>query len=310
MNKDRQTGVDPSDVLAAIGFSGQTSVEPVLGGADAAIWRVVRGEEHYALRLLRSDQPNQAQRETASMTAATAASVPVPHVIATGTWQDRPVLLLTWSPGDSLRQVLSERPLALRRSHALGVEFGRAQAAIHAIVPSAELCAGGKRWEDWAGPDEDLQACLAGLQQRPTRLLHLDYHPLNVLVANGKVTAILDWANARPGDPRADLARTLSILRLISLPDGLTGAIARIQRRTFEAGWWHGYQEAAGPVDDLAPFCWWAGLVMVRDLAPRVGRPDLPWLTHEFLARVRSWTATWSAKANAESRVVETQHEP
>jgi hypothetical protein len=144
-----------------------------------------------------------------------------------------------------------------------------------------------------------LQEYLSELHQHPATLLHLDYHPLNVLIANGKVTAILDWANAGVGNPRADLARTLSILRLIPFPGGLAGAIARMQRRTFEAGWWRGYQEVAGPIDGLAPFCWWAGLVMERDLAPRVGRPDLPWLTSDFLARVRSWTADWSAQTKA-----------
>jgi aminoglycoside phosphotransferase (APT) family kinase protein len=290
--------VDPVEVLESLGFSGQTSISRVLGGADAAIWRVARGPDSYALRLLRPDQADQARRETASMNAATAARIPVPRVIATGAWQGRPALLLTWSPGDTLRQVLSEHPIAFRRSRALGVEFGRAQAAIHAIAPPAESCAHERRWEDWAGPDTELQKYLAELRQHPpaSALLHLDYHPLNILIANGKVTAILDWANAGVGDPRADLARTLSIIRLIPFPRGITGAIANIQRRTFEAGWLHGYQEVAGPINGLAPFCWWAGLVMEHDLAPRVGRPDLPWLTPAFLARVRSWTAEWSAQ--------------
>jgi aminoglycoside phosphotransferase (APT) family kinase protein len=301
--------VDPVDVLEALGFSGQTSIASVSGGADAAIWRVTRGEEDYALRVLRSDQADQARRESVTMTAAKAAGIPVPRVIATGTWQDRPALLLKWSPGDALRQVLSEHPVAFRRSRALGVEFGRAQAAIHAISPPAELSASERRWEDWAGQDVDLQACLAGLRPQPAAMLHLDYHPLNVLVANGKVTAILDWANSRAGDPRADIARTFSILRLIPRQPGLSGAFERVQRRAFERGWLRGYQEVAGPIDNLAPFCWWAGLVMERDLAPRLGQPDLPWLTPDFLARVRSWTATWSAQAKSEPRLVEAEHE-
>jgi aminoglycoside phosphotransferase (APT) family kinase protein len=170
---------------------------------------------------------------------------------------------------------------------------------IHSNESPDELCALATPWEDWAGPDEELQAYLPRQGQRPAALLHLDYHPLNVLSANGQITAVLDWANARRGDPRADIARTLSILRLIPLPSGLTGAIARVQRRAFERGWWRGYQGVAGQIDNLAPFCWWAGLVMERDLAPRLGRPDLPWLTSNFLTSVRNWTADWSAKSKA-----------
>jgi aminoglycoside phosphotransferase (APT) family kinase protein len=289
--------VDPVEVLAVLGFSEHSSIVPVTGGADAAIWQVVCGTEHYALRVLRPDQSTQAQREASTMTVAAAGGVPVPRVVTTGTWRDRPALLLTWSLGDSLSKVLKEHPLAWRRSHNLGVEFGRVQATIHAIPLPSETCFHERAWEDWAGPDPDLQTCLVGLQRRPAVLLHLDYHPLNVLTANGKVSAVLDWANATVGDSRADLARTLSILRLAPLPTGLTGAVARIQLRSFEAGWRHGYEEEAGPMDSLAPFCWWAGLVMERDLSPRLGRLDLPWLTSDFFDRVRAWTAAWREKS-------------
>src|SRR5438132_39917 len=41
-------------------------------------------------------------------------------------------------------------------------------------------------------------------------LLHLDYHLLNVMTDRSRVTGVLDWTNARAGDPRADLARTFT----------------------------------------------------------------------------------------------------
>jgi aminoglycoside phosphotransferase (APT) family kinase protein len=299
MMSNTAEAVDPVEVLAVLGFSEHSSILPVTGGADAAIWHVVCGAEHFALRVLRPEQTVQAQREALAMTLATSGGVLVPRVVTTSTWRDRPAMLLTWSSGDSLAKVIKEHPLAWRRSKKLGTEFGRAQAAIHALSLPSETCFHGHAWEDWAGPNPDLQTCLAGLQRRPAALLHLDYHPLNVLTANWKVSAVLDWANATMGDPRADLARTLSILQLAPLPTGLTGSVARIQLRAFEAGWRRGYEEAAGPIDDLAPFCWWAGLVMERDLSPRLGRPDLPWLTPDFFDRVRAWTANWRAKSMA-----------
>jgi aminoglycoside phosphotransferase (APT) family kinase protein len=295
---DAPDAPDPVAVLAAVGLPKASHVEPVRGGADAVIWRVELAGRPYALRLLRSDQAGQARREVAALATAAATGLPVPPVVAAGSWQDRPVLVLAWISGQPLRDVLAERPLNLRRVRVLGVAFGRAQAAIHALPPPADLRAHPVPWEAWAGPDPALRACLAALPMRPPALVHLDYHPSNVLVAGEQVTAVLDWANARAGDPRADVARTLSILRLAPLAAGGAGVSAWVARRAFETGWRRGYRQAMGPVGELAPFCWWAGLVMERDLAPRLGRVDLPWLTPAFLDRVRQWTAVWRARAS------------
>jgi aminoglycoside phosphotransferase (APT) family kinase protein len=128
-------------------------------------------------------------------------------------------------------------------------------------------------------------------------LLHLDLHPMNVLAQGRQVTAVLDWANARSGDPRADLARTASIFRFARLPGGTPVPLTHAVRRTLEAGWRHGYREAAGPIRGMAPFYAWAATAMVHDLSPRLGRRDLPWLTPAFLERVRAWGATWREHA-------------
>ena len=45
-------------------------------------------------------------------------------------------------------------------------------------------------------------------QGRPS-ILHLDYNPYNVAVEGDRISGLLDWTNARIGDPRADLARDL-----------------------------------------------------------------------------------------------------
>ncbi len=55
----------------------------------------------------------------------------------------------------------------------------------------------------------------------------------------------------------------------------------------FIAGWLMAYQASAAPVDDLSPFMAWAITLMVRELRPRLGRPDLPWLTADLLDRLR-----------------------
>lgn len=58
---------------------------------------------------------------------------------------------------------------------------------------------------------------LRGLADMPdgNHVLHGDLHPLNIIVDGDKYTAI-DWMTATRGDPAADIARTLFILRYSS----------------------------------------------------------------------------------------------
>ena len=53
----------------------------------------------------------------------------------------------------------------------------------------------------------------------------------------------------------------------------------------------------AGPVTGLAPFYAWAEAVMRHDMAPRIWRTDLPWLTPALLAGIRRWGDGWRAAA-------------
>ncbi|TKA08835.1 phosphotransferase [Actinacidiphila oryziradicis] len=64
------------------------------------------------------------------------------------------------------------------------------------------------------------------------RLLHLDLHPENVIVtANGPV--VIDWRNAAAGDPAADTALTVVILRGAQPPGPLGRTILRALLRGF-----------------------------------------------------------------------------
>jgi aminoglycoside phosphotransferase (APT) family kinase protein len=288
-----QKSSNPTAVLAALGLVGPSRIAPVTGGADATVWRVGYGAADYALRLLRADQAAMARREAVVMAAAAEAGIPVPRVLAKGSWDNRPALLLSWMPGRLLRHELERRPW---RAWTLGVEFGRVQAAIHAVPVPAALRPHPVSWIEWAEPEAALRDRLRRSSDGEV-LLHLDYHPANVLVEGGRVSAVLDWANARAGDRRADLARTAAILRFAPLTER-PSPVAAIARRAFIAGWRLGYRGMAGRVTGMAPFYAWAAAVMRHDLAPRVGRTDLPWLTPALLADIRRWGDGWRASAN------------
>ena len=104
-----------------------------------------------------------------------------------------------------------------------------------------------------------------------------------------RVTGVLDWTNARAGDPRADAARTITILRVDVTRRGVSLVLERGVRSLFERGWRHGYAQAAGPLGDLTLFYAWAGAVMGRDLAYKRGPREL--------ARIHHWTAIWKERA-------------
>ncbi|HEU5100364.1 MAG TPA: phosphotransferase [Roseiflexaceae bacterium] len=282
-----QHELDPQAILAALGITGAVEATPVSGGFDTAIWRVDHDRQRYALRVFRAEQAETARREIAAMRAALAGGLPVPAIHAAGGWRERPVLLLGWCDGEPLLGRLQRQPWQLWR---LGLAFGRTQAAIHAIAPAPDRALPTDDWIGWAGAEQEaLRERLIAVAGRARQLLHLDYHPLNVMTDGRRVTAVLDWANARVGDPRADVARSHTILAID--PHWPRGPHIGLFRWIVARAWRHGYEQAAGRLGDMALFYAWAGAVMQRDLAPRAGRDGVS------LDRVRRWTDAWKRRA-------------
>jgi aminoglycoside phosphotransferase (APT) family kinase protein len=123
------------------------------------------------------------------------------------------------------------------------------QARIHAVRAPALGSASDADWIAWAGPDEPgLQAILRRTASKNCTLLHLDYHPLNVLTDGTQITAVLDWANARSGDARADVARTYTILAVQPLGPGRQPLALGALRHLLARSWRRGYEEVAGPL--------------------------------------------------------------
>jgi aminoglycoside phosphotransferase (APT) family kinase protein len=286
--------LNPAAILAALRITNTTAITPVHGGADTTLWRVEHGPTTYALRVFRRDQVATYHRELMAMGLAHHAHLPVPTVHATAVWQGRPALLLSWCPGSPFGQTLQQHPW---RVWSLARAFGRMQAHIHAVHAPTLATQPSAEWIAWAGPDEPrLQATLRRTASKEAALLHLDYHPLNVLTDGTQITAVLDWANARGGDPRADVARTYTILVVEPYGPGRQALALGMLRRLLAWSWRRGYEEVAGPLQEMAPFYAWAGAVMVRDLAPRVTDPQSWWQPHH-LEQIRGWTRRWKQHA-------------
>jgi aminoglycoside phosphotransferase (APT) family kinase protein len=256
-------------------------IERATGGAATSVWRVEVGARRYALRVFQAHQRHVLDRELVAMAAARRGGVPVPRVHAVGTYDERPALLLEWCNGQPLVESLTRRP---RNVFRLGVAFGEWHRSVHGVAAPTDLRG---TWIDWPSAAEpSLAAQLRTLDLRVDRLLHLDFHLLNVLADDFTPTAILDWTNAHAGDPRADVARTATILRL--MPRVLKqSATARLGSLLFELAWRRGYG-AFG--EDMAPFYAWAGGAMLSDLAGRFP-PDA-------LEPVQRWTRGWRQRSH------------
>ncbi len=284
---------DARSVLVELGVAHPSGLSAVSGGWDTDIWRVQADGQTYALRVFRPEQLRTWRRETVALRAAAEHGVAVPALHGATVWRDRPALLLGWCGGTTVLARARARPHA---TYGLGVAMGRTHAHIHRVPAPAALGAGSPAWLDRLQGEAALRARLRALAPAEGSLLHLDYHPLNVMCDAGGVTGVLDWANAGAGDPRADLARTVSILRLSTAPPGTNPLLDWAGRALLELGWRAGYRQVSGWPTNMAPFYAWAGAWMAQDLAPKLGRPGV-WLRPDDLERMRRWAGAWKRRA-------------
>lgn len=288
--------IDPRQALASLGYPDVSEPRRVRGGWDTFLWRFATpdGREH-SLRVYPQPQGERvAWREQIALDACDGAGLPAPRVEASGQVEGLPALVLSWCPGRPLLSYVEQTPWAIWR---LGRLFGRTQARVHAVAPPPQLAASPDDWLRRVPPRYSHLAEHArslGLHRRS--LLHMDFHPLN-LVSDGRVvTGILDWANAAAGDPRADMARTEITILAAPIPPGPLRPFLNLLRGLLLRAWRSGYQELAGPMPDFGPLRAWAAATLLAEVELVVGRPHV-WGTEDDLGRLRRLIESWSGQA-------------
>lgn len=271
--------VDANDVLAALGLPPASDLR-VMPGAEATVWRAVVDGVPLAVRLHRIDSTT-VERELVALRVARTAGVPVPEVVATGTWHDRHVAVTSWCDGETVGELL--RTTTGDEHSDVAHRFGHAQAILHSTELShldlVELRAVGR-----AVPD-------VGIPGSST-LLHLDFHPFNVLDDGSRVTGIVDWANASVGDRRFDIARTRGLFGLAGVFAPELAARAERAADHVAERWAEGYSSVLPMPDDdeLAPFFVAAAATMAADWAPRTRSGEVD---GTILAAIERWGARW-----------------
>jgi aminoglycoside phosphotransferase (APT) family kinase protein len=290
-------GIDPRAVLHSLGYGEVEALEPVLGGWETSLWRFATSDGRlHALRVYPGPQHARGTRnEEAALRACMVAGVPAPAVEVTGQWEGRPTLVLSWCPGRTCLAAMLRRPWSMWR---IGLSLGRQQARIHRVPPPSDLLEGAPEY--WLAKAAlqcpEVFDRVRRMALSTGSLIHLDYHPLNVLTDKGRITGVLDWPNAGAGDPRADFARTATLLLTSSSPPGPSRLPIGAARRLFYLAWRRGYASEAGPLGDLAPLMAWAGATRLQDLEYARSRPQ-SWAGEEDFVAARRWVERWKRRA-------------
>lgn len=150
-----------------------------------------------------------------------------------------PFLIMENVRGTPLLRAMFRKPWKLFDFPA---QLARAHAALHALPTLGCPLTAGSFLERRLGSmrtsiaELDLGGLAAGLdwldKHRPeepvqSSIVHLDFHPLNLIERTDGTLAVLDWTYAELGDPHADVATTLMILEAI--PTSASGLWQRIE---------------------------------------------------------------------------------
>jgi aminoglycoside phosphotransferase (APT) family kinase protein len=283
MRRDSVRAEEIQSWLAETGFpeaTGLTPMQPGLGSTGLWSFTPSAGAPRLVIRIFGEGADHVAEREFLAMTAARG-GVPVPEIVCRGTIAGRPLLVATFLPGVQASEALMAGP---DRAFDFGVAMGLTLGRLHAVVAPDGLDRPDRSWLALGGPAlEPLRARLVAVSP-PDRLLHLDYHLLNVLVDGGEVTGVIDWENTRTGPPWMDLGRSRALLRAAMIgyarDPAEREALAQVER-----GLVAGHATEAGADPDPGLSIAWGLAMTVADLEAQLAKPDSP-VPPELVARL------------------------
>lgn len=189
-------------------------------GREAEIF-VLPGER--VLKLFRSHEFGHLA-ESHALAALSSLGGPVPRFEEFVMVDGRPGLVMQRVGGSSMMELIERRPLRLS---SLGRRLADIHTEIHRIRAPSNLPAQKDQLRQRLGhpriPPDLSDFALSLLDDLPESdsLCHGDFHPGNILVSSSDAW-VIDWPNATRGDPAADHARTMWLLRSARLPSGMS----------------------------------------------------------------------------------------
>jgi aminoglycoside phosphotransferase (APT) family kinase protein len=151
--------------------------------------------------------------------------VPRPLLMEQMTWPlGGPFMIMEWVAGETLLHYLLEHPMRIWRYPGYMAEL---QWRLNTLpvcdfpAPTEPYLSRNLKWLRQIARECNLGGFASGLEwlhkhepEPPARpcILHLDYHPLNLIIQEGRFAAVLDWSDADVGDYHADVASTLLLI--------------------------------------------------------------------------------------------------
>jgi aminoglycoside phosphotransferase (APT) family kinase protein len=258
---DIEEQIDPQKILADLGYTKVSNLQRVYGGWATLLWRFkTENGSYHALRVYNKPaelKEDMAKREELVLKVCHKAGLPVPAVEKSAKINELPVLVLSWCEGLPLISFIERKPWTVWY---WGRIFGELQAKLHKIKPPAEFTKKGA--VDWISriPEEYKKIASYILILNPSckSIIHLDFHPLNIISDGSKITGIIDWSGACAGDTRADLARTEVTILTAPIPPSPMCLVLNFARKVFLKAWRYGYIKIAGSIPNYHPFISWA----------------------------------------------------
>ncbi len=186
------------------------------GSSSTTLWRLEAGERRYVLRVFDNAdwlrmEPDLVVHEAAALRHVSAGGLPAPEPIATdetGAACGTPLLLMSWMPGAVVLQPRDMEEWLQQQARML--------LCIHRL-PAQDF---GWPWFSWAPPDPEVPdwsevphawECAINIvagqpPAAPECFIHRDYHPVNLLWQEDRLSAVVDWVNACRGPAAVDLA--------------------------------------------------------------------------------------------------------
>ncbi len=241
--------------------------------------------EGKALKLFRADMEHKSvEKEYSIGKLISGMGVPSPQVYDMVSIEGRQGIVYQLVAGKTMLEHIFSRPFSLGR-HARTLAHLHHGIHQHTVtgMPSQVRSLAEAISKTTALSQHERKAILLHLESLPQgeKLCHGDFHPDNVMVTPAK-PIVLDWMNATVGNPAADVARTIILLRDSAPPPGLPGwktTMLSILRTLFSRAYIREYYR----ISDLTPNLVEAWLLPVA--AARLVE-DLPTAEKQTLQRI------------------------
>lgn len=282
--------------------------ERVSGGYDTEIWFVrydgvslpPAWRQPLVLRVHpKPERQSMAEREAAVQEFVTDRGYAAPrvlHVFVLGEAGPLPVQVMERVAGPPMLNAIMSAPW---RARSLFVELGRRHAELHQL-PTVDWPVADDRalrgrglaeqrlrlvrtrlLDDpgWAGGRlaEQLtrvEQALPRLETDELSICHGDFHPMNVLVAHGRLV-VIDWTDARLGDRHGDVARARVLFEWVPIaaPSAMQRRVLRVVLPRLADRYLASYQDVGGPLD-MDRVAAWEPVHLIHDWV-RVGGADV-----------------------------------